>query len=116
MSHPVVHFEIGCRDRDRSEMFYTRLFEWGTSEYGPLSRKIDTGSPLGIQGHITALGHEPHSYVTIYVEVADIDKQLAQVEELGGKVVIPATDVPGQGRFAWISDPDENIVGLWTPL
>jgi len=26
---------------------------------------VATGSPLGIQGHITALGHEPHNYLVV---------------------------------------------------
>ena len=61
MTSPVVHFDIGCRDRDQADAFYTQLFGWTTTDYGPLSKKIDTGSSTGIAGHLTALGHEPHN-------------------------------------------------------
>jgi len=29
--------------------------------------------------------------------------------------VIPETDIPGGGRFAWFSDPDGNLIGLVRP-
>ena len=35
MGRPVVHFEIGCRDKERTESFYTNLFEWSSTPYGP---------------------------------------------------------------------------------
>ncbi len=96
MAKPVVHFEIGCRDREKTDHFYTSLFGWTTTEYGPFSRAIDTGSDRGIPGFLTALGHEPHQYVMVYVEVDDIGAVLQQVPQLGGTVVIPETEAPGR--------------------
>jgi len=113
MGQPVVHFDIGCRDNQKSNDFYTSLFGWKTAENGPFSREVDTDSDQGIQGAITSLGHEPHNYVMIYVEVEDIPATLESVEELGGKIVIPETPVPGKGFFAWFSDLDGNMMGLW---
>jgi hypothetical protein len=37
---------------------------------------ISTGQSVGIQGHISSLGHEPHNYVTIYVQVDDLQAYL----------------------------------------
>lgn len=28
MSHPIVHFEIGCRDKAKTAEFCSRLFDW----------------------------------------------------------------------------------------
>jgi predicted enzyme related to lactoylglutathione lyase len=75
---------------------------------------IDTGAQSGIQGHITALGHEPHNYVTSYVEVEDLQAYLSKANTLGGKTVVPPVEIP-TGTLAWLSDPDGNIVGLWKP-
>ncbi len=72
MGSPVVHFDIGCRDAERSRAFYTQLFDWSSEPYGPSSFRLTTGASRGIDGYTTALGHEPHSYVMIYVEVPDI--------------------------------------------
>jgi predicted enzyme related to lactoylglutathione lyase len=113
MGQPVVHFEIGCQDRDRTADFYERLFDWTIQEHGPASM-ITTGAGSGINGHITALGHEPHQYVTVYVQVDDVQGYLDKAQALGGRTVVPPVDIP-EGRFAWLADPEGNTIGLWKP-
>ncbi len=123
MPHPVVHFEIGCRNSETTQAFYRDLFGWAITPYGPAGM-IDTGVPkapsglpsVGIGGHINCLGHEPHNYTVVYVSTDDIGASLAKAERLGGKTVVPATEVPGMGHFAWFKDPEGTIVGLWKPM
>jgi predicted enzyme related to lactoylglutathione lyase len=113
MGQPVVHFEIGCRDQARTEKFFADLFGWKVERAGPASM-IDTAAGTGINGHITALGHEPHRYVTVYVQVDDPPAYLTRAEALGGKILVPPVDIP-TGTFAWFADPDGNTIGLWKP-
>ena len=115
MPSPVVHFEIGCQDSEKTQKFFSELFGWSMQAMGPATM-ISTGSDEGIAGHITALGHEPHHYVTVYVQVDDIEAHLAKAGELGGKTLVPATEVPGMGHFAWFADPDGNTIGLWKSM
>ena len=112
MSNPVVHFEIGCRDKAATDQFYSKLFDWEMSEMGPATM-IDTGSG-GIKGHITALGHEPHQFTHLYVQVDDVQAALDKASELGGKTVVPPVEIP-TGTFAWFADPEGNTVALWKP-
>jgi uncharacterized protein len=113
MGQPVIHFEIGCRDSAKTSEFYRKLFDWRMTPSGPATM-IDTGG--GITGHITSLGHEPHNYVTVYVEVDDLAGYLDKAGALGGRTVIPAVRLPGdQGSFAWMADPEGNLIGLWNP-
>jgi uncharacterized protein len=112
MSHPVVHFEIGCRDRTAVSAFYRAAFGWKIDD-GPMGM-IDTGSSEGVPGHIAALGHEPHQFTHFYVQTEDVAASLAEIESLGGKTVVPPVAIPG-GTFAWFSDPEGNVVGLWKP-
>lgn len=107
---PVVHFEIGCRDRAKTGRFFSELFGWDIKENGPAS-VVNTGGQQGIQGHLTSLGHEPHHYTIFYVEVEDVKASLDKAVELGGKVVVPPVKIP-TGTFAWFSDPDGNTIGL----
>ena len=111
MGQPVVHFEIGCRDIGKTKDFYARLFDWKTEAYGPAAI-IATGSEQGIQGHINSLGHEPHQYVTFNVQVDDLQTYLDKAGKLGGKTLVPPTEVPNMGHFAWLADPEGNIVEL----
>ena len=113
MPNPVVHFEIGGRDTAQSAQFYASMFGWAATPMGPAAM-IDTGSKEGIQGHFTALGHEPFHYTIFYVNVDNIDEYLIKAQSLGGKTLVPKVSIP-TGSFAWISDPDGNTVGLWQP-
>jgi len=70
----------------------------------------------GVQGHVTSLGHEPHNYVNIYVQVDDLERFVERAVELGGGVVIPPMEIPGgRGHFAWIRDVEGTVVGLFKP-
>ena len=53
MGHPVVHFEIGCKDRAKTEQFFGELFGWKIQNNGAAS-DIDTASQQRIAGHITS--------------------------------------------------------------
>ena len=113
MGQPVVHFEIGCRDRAKTEKFFTDLFGWHIPPNDPAGA-IDTGSTQGIAGHITSLGHEPQHYTIFYVEVDDVQAYLDKAVALGGKTLVPPIKIP-TGTFAWLSDLDGNTIGLFKP-
>jgi predicted enzyme related to lactoylglutathione lyase len=110
VGRPVVHFEIGCRDRARTGGFYSKLFGWQVTAAGPASN-IQTGRTQGIQGHLTSLGHEPEHYTIFYVDVEDVQAALDKAVELGGKKVVGPIATP-TGTFAWFNDPDGNTIGL----
>jgi uncharacterized protein len=112
MGQPVIHFEIGCRDKARTEGFFAKLFGWGITQTG-MASMVDTGGEGGINGHITSLGHEPHHYITFYVQVDDLQAYLDRAGALGGKTLVPPVEIPGMGSFAWFADPDGNTIGLW---
>jgi predicted enzyme related to lactoylglutathione lyase len=107
MGQPVVHFEIGCRDSAKTQEFYSKLFDWQIRQ-----AMIETGGKGGINGHITALGHEPHNYVTVYVQVDDIEAYLAKAQGLGGKKLVGPVEIP-TGSFAWMADPEGTMIGLF---
>ncbi len=110
MSNPVVHFEIGCRDKSRTEEFYSKMFDWKLAPMGPATM-IDTG---GIGGHITELGHEPHHYTTFYVQVDDVQAALDKAAELGGKIRCRRSRYRPEPS-PWFADLDGNTVGLFKP-
>ncbi len=119
---PVVHFEIGCQNLDSTRNFYASIFGWEYMPGAPNRAMIGNiggyceKPTAGIGGHINCLGHPPHNYVTVYLQVDDIPKTLAAIEKAGGKTLIPATEVPQMGHFAWFTDPEGNALGLWKPM
>ncbi len=113
MGAPVVRFEIGCKDKEKTSVFYETVFGWSLTPSGVTS-EIDTKAGKGIKGALTALGHEPHQYVLFYMEVESADKTCAEIKAKGGEVVIGPVDIPGGiGRFAWFKDPEGNLLGVF---
>jgi len=110
MGRPVVHFEIGCRNLQKTQEFYSQMFDWKPQLMGPAA--MIAAEAGGIGGHISALGHEPHHYTIFYVEVDDVAAYLKKAETLGGKTLVPPVKIP-TGTFAWMQDPEGNTVGLW---
>jgi uncharacterized protein len=113
MGQPVVRFEIGCRDNGKISAFFSSMFGRNMQPAGPATM-IQTGAESGIQGHISALGHEPHHYTIFYVQVDDVPAYLEKAASLGGKTIVPPVEIP-TGTFAWFADPDGNTIGLWKP-
>ena len=52
----------------------------------------------------------------IYVSSDDIDATLAKVESLGGKTLLPKTEIPNAGWFGIFADPTGNRVALFTGM
>ncbi len=113
MGKPVIHFEIGCLDIAKTKTFYAKLFGWQIQPPGP-SAAIETENAAGIDGSITARGDKPHNYVTIYVEVDDLQECLDEAERLGGRTLVKPMALPDGRRFAWLADPDGNTIGIIT--
>jgi len=111
MGNPVVHFEIRAAEPDAARAFYGRLFGWTFPDGGiPGYTYVDTGIPDAIPGGIgpTQGGDE---LVTVFVGVDDVEAALRQAERLGGRVVQPATTVPGV-TFGLLADPDGHVIGV----
>ena len=57
---------------------------------------------------------EANSFVCT-VAVDDVDDIVAKAEAAGGSVDMPADDVPGVGRLAYIRDTEGNMLGIIKP-
>jgi predicted enzyme related to lactoylglutathione lyase len=47
--------------------------------------------------------------------VRDLDAMLAQLRDKGADVAKETQDMPGVGRFGWVTDPEGNRIELWQP-
>jgi hypothetical protein len=118
MGQPVAFFEIVSPDAERARKFYTEMFGWTAQAdpdmggYALVDTNAGEGAVGGGIGAPSGPGEGPS--VKIYMRVDDLDAHLDRAERLGGKRLVPPTDLPeGYGRFAIFTDPDGNQVGLW---
>jgi predicted enzyme related to lactoylglutathione lyase len=116
MGQPVVHWEIAGKDGKALLEYYATLFDWKVDSnnqwnYG----MVETGGEGGINGGIM---QSPHGtpFVTLYVQVDDVQAYLDKATGLGGTVVMSPTDMEGVGKIACFTDPDGNVVGLFNPV
>lgn len=115
MPNPVTHFEIIAKDGKKLQDFYGKLFGWHVDANNPMQYgMVDTHTPgKGIGGGIGAGDpSHPMNRVTVYAEVDDITATLKKAESLGGKTIMPKTEVPGGPTIGMFTDPEGNIFGL----
>jgi len=112
MGTPVVHFEIMGGEESQLEKFYAELFGWKIDSHNPMQYgMVDTCTGEGINGAVGP-SHDGGKRVSVYLRVEDLDATLAKVEQLGGRVVLPPSQVPGGPQLAMFADPAGNVTGL----
>jgi uncharacterized protein len=113
MGASVVHFEIMGGKGDELERFYRELFGWKIDSSNPMKYGlVETGGgPGGINGGVGP-AHDGGNRVSIYARVDDLQTTLDHAERLGGKIVLPPTQVPGGPKLAMFADPAGNVTGL----
>jgi len=110
--------ELMTTDVGAAKKFYGELFGWSmqdmpTCDMGYTMAKVGDKEAAGIMGIPPDFKHLPPAW-SAYVTVDDVDKQAAKAETLGGKIILPAQDIPEVGRFAVISDPQGAILSIIT--
>ena len=121
----VVHFEITRDDVGRAKEFYGSIFGWDLQDVDmgndmtyttittvPVDDKMMPTEPGSINGGMMKRSPDITSPV-ITIGVDAIDISLKQVEEAGGTVVTPRTEIPGMGAFGYFKDTEGNTLGLW---
>ena len=110
MGYPVVHFEITGKDGPKLHSFYGQLFDWEINADNPWNYGLVAANGEGGIGGGIGPGEETN--VTVYVRVPDLDAALAKAEQLGGKTLMPPTEIPDMVTFALFADPEGNRIGL----
>ncbi len=123
MANRPVHFEIGCDDTQRAVKFYTQLFGWEIKKWDSdqfVYWTVTTGdaNSYGLNGALHPRNKDfqgSTNSVVITMSVEDVDAMTKKVTELGGKVTMEPSDMPGVGRLAQCMDTEGNLFGLIKP-
>jgi uncharacterized protein len=111
VSNPVIHFEVVGKDGPALQRFYHDLFGWtvDTNNPGGYGMVRDAGD---ITGGVGAAPDGSAGHVTFYVHTEDPQAVLRSVESLGGRVIMPLTELAPETTVALFADPEGHIVGL----
>jgi len=112
MADKVVHFEVVGKDGPKLMQFYGRLFGWTVNADNPMNYGMVDAEESGIGGGISSSQEGGDGHLTFYVGVDDLQATLDKAESLGGKTVMPPTEIPNVVTFALFTDPEDHLVGL----
>ena len=108
---PVVHFEVLGKEGEKLQSFYSDLFDWKIDSSNAMNYGIVEKAEGGIGGGVGA-SPDGAPHITFYVAVDDLQAALDQAESLGGKTIMPVTEIPDMVTFALFADPEGNVVGV----
>jgi len=110
MAAKIIHVEVAGKDGPALQRFYSDVFGWELNTDNPggygLVRQGDMTGGIG-PAQDGGAGH-----VTFYVHADDPAATLRRVEELGGRVIMPLTEVAPETTIALFTDPEGHVVGL----
>jgi predicted enzyme related to lactoylglutathione lyase len=101
-----VWFELVTPATARAQAFYGEVLGWKVQRFpvGPVEYEMIYAGDAMIGGYAPAAsGQSPH-WISC-VSVPDVEAASAAAVAAGGKVVVPATQIPGVGQRARIADP-----------
>ncbi len=113
--------ELITTDTASAQSFYTQLFGWKAEPFNPSG--APAGGPpymvfktpanaMGVGGMMACPKPGMPAQWHAYVVVKSVDATVAQATRLGGKVLMPAMNIPQVGRVAMIQDPQGAAIGL----
>lgn len=136
--NPVVHFEMGYKDKKRIVDFYTKVFGWTAKDMGAeMSNYVvvqtaetdDKGmlkEPGRINGGFYSKTDSPLSEApSVVIAVEDIIASMKEVKAAGGKILgsmdqngeksMEPQDIPGVGLWISVMDTEGNRVSMLQP-
>lgn len=100
--------ELLTGDVERARRFYQDLFGWEiapseSAAHDYYEIRNDGRMNGGVLPWSSQMGDVPPNW-GVYFSVADCDATVSRVVELGGRTIVPATDIE-PGRFSMLADP-----------
>lgn len=117
MQNKLTHFAIYTEDIDRASSFYEEVFDWKFKSHGAADfLQIFDGTDADAQpmGALQDRSYSPINQKVIGFEcsicVDDVEKTAKIIQEAGGVIVMPKTEIPGVGWIIKFKDTEGNLV------
>ncbi|MGA9856980.1 MAG: VOC family protein [Solirubrobacteraceae bacterium] len=108
----ICYLDIPCRDCSAAASFYADVFGWRVRDRGAGQFTFD--DTVGQVSGMWTTGRPPSSEggVVVHVMTGDIAATLARLRAGGGSVVVDV-DPAASERWAHVTDPDGNLLGVY---
>jgi predicted enzyme related to lactoylglutathione lyase len=105
--------DLGTTDPEAAERFYSELFGWsfqevpGPVDYWTIANDGRANGGMRRQSDEEVADGTPPNWMP-YFGVESSEDAVAKVEELGGQVIVPTSEVPA-GKFTVVRDPQGAV-------
>jgi predicted enzyme related to lactoylglutathione lyase len=118
-----IWYELITPDPDGSKAFYDAVVGWDIepAPAGPMDYRMIRRSDGGNAGGVLRLTPEmaQHGARPVwlgYLNVDDVDSVASAIEQEGGKIQMPPSDIPDVGRIAMVTDPQGAPFYIMKPI
>lgn len=115
MPNSIVHFEIPADDVSRAKKFYQKALGWKITDPWKMNYFMVETKEKGEDGINGGLMERkmPGQPFMNYIAVESIDRSMKKVEDAGGTIAMPKTEIgQGMGWIAAFKDTEGNLIGF----
>ena len=109
----ITHIEFPADDTERAKRFYGAVAGWDFSEMDGFPGYYLFRSEEGHGGGLGRRGESVGDTIRIYITVDSLEDAIDAAKANGGSVTVEPSDIPGQGRYAVLRDPEGSEVAIW---
>lgn len=117
MKNRLTHFAIYADDIERAKEFYSPVFEWGMTSYGPpdfLQLRDDQTGSGELIGALQSRKYSPVKEKIIGLEctitIGNVDEIIERVTGNGGQILMPKMAIPYVGWITKFLDTEGNLI------
>ncbi|MCB0382913.1 MAG: VOC family protein [Psychroserpens sp.] len=108
----INYIEFKTRDIEETKAFYTAVFNWTFTDYGP---HYTSFSNSGIDGGFEKTDTVISNGALIVIQHKNLEKTRQKIIDLGGTITVETFSFPGGKRFQFL-DPSGNELAVWCEL
>ncbi len=109
-NHRIDYIEFPAANIAAAKSFYTAVFGWKFTDYGPDYTSFEDGR---ISGGFAKAPSASGNGVLVVIYSSELEKTKEAVVRSGGKITKPPFDFPGGRRFHF-TDPNGNELAVWS--
>ncbi|MDZ7686974.1 MAG: VOC family protein [Gammaproteobacteria bacterium] len=109
----IDYLEIPGSNFDALESFYSSVFDWRFTDYGPEYRSFTDGKLDGGFYASQLQSRVENGAALIVFYASDLEETFEKVKKAGGKITRDVFSFPGGRRFHF-NDPHGNELAIWS--
>lgn len=111
----IDYVELPARDLEANKRFFTQVFGWRFTDYGPEYTAFDQQGLEGgfFKAPLASQTQQGAALIVFYSD--DLAATQAKIEQAGGRILKPIFAFPGGRRFHF-ADPCDNEFAVWSAV